>query len=41
MNKKILATLCWGLENNCTKNLSGKNTYHIVFLKGIFSGLAR
>ena len=35
----ILATLCWGLENNCTKNLSSKNTYHIVFLKGIFSGL--
>ena len=35
----LLATLCWGLENNCTKNLSGKNTYHIVFLKGIFSGL--
>ena len=34
----LLATLCWGLENNCTKNLSGKNTYHIVFLKGIFSG---
>lgn len=35
----LLATLCWGLENNCTKKLSSKNTYHIVFLKGIFSGL--
>ena len=35
----LLATLCWGLENNCTRNLSGKNTYHVVFLKGIFSGL--
>ena len=35
----LFATLCWGLENNCTKNLSHKNTYHIVFLKGIFSGL--
>ena len=35
----LFATLCWGLENNCTKNLSNKNTYHIVFLKGIFSGL--
>lgn len=35
----LLATLCWGLENNCTKNLSGKNTYQVVFLKGIFSGL--
>lgn len=35
----LLATLCWGIENNCTKNLSNKNTYHIVFLKGVFSGL--
>lgn len=35
----LAATLCWGLENNCTKNLSHKNTYHIVVLKGIFSGL--
>lgn len=35
----LLATLCWGLENNCTKNLSSKNTYHVVFLKGIFSGI--
>lgn len=35
----LLATCCWGLENNCTKNLSNKNTYQIVFLKGIFSGL--
>ncbi len=35
----LLATLCWGLENNCTRNLSSKNTYHVVFLKGIFSGL--
>jgi drug/metabolite transporter (DMT)-like permease len=35
----LLATLCWGLENNCTRNLSRKNTYHVVFLKGVFSGL--
>ena len=35
----LLATTCWGLENNCTRNLSSKNTYHVVFLKGIFSGL--
>ena len=35
----LIATLCWGVENNCTRNLSAKNTYHIVFLKGIFSGL--
>ena len=35
----LLATLCWGMENNCTRNLSSKNTYKVVFLKGIFSGL--
>ena len=35
----LLATLSWGLENNCTKKLSNKNTYKIVFIKGIFSGL--
>ena len=35
----ILATLCWGLENNCTRKISEKSTYEIVMLKGIFSGL--
>lgn len=35
----IAATLCWGLENNCTKNISDKDTYQIVTIKGIFSGL--
>jgi drug/metabolite transporter (DMT)-like permease len=35
----ILATLCWGFENNCTRNLSSKNTYSVVTIKGIFSGL--
>lgn len=35
----LLATFCWGMENNCTKKLANKNIYHIVFLKGIFSGL--
>lgn len=35
----LLATLCWGFENNCTRNLSSKNTYQIVFIKGLFSGL--
>ncbi len=35
----LLATLCWGMENNCTRKLATKNTYAIVFLKGIFSGL--
>ena len=33
------AALCWGLENNCTRSISDKNTYEIVMLKGIFSGL--
>lgn len=35
----LLATLCWGFENNCTRNISSKSTYEIVVLKGIFSGL--
>lgn len=35
----ILACICWGFENNCTRMLASKNTYEIVFLKGIFSGL--
>ena len=35
----ILATICWGMENNCTRNLATKNTFLIVFIKGIFSGL--
>ena len=34
----LLATTCWGFENNCTRNISSKNTYEIVVLKGIFSG---
>lgn len=35
----LLATISWGLENNCTKKISEKSTYQIVILKGIFSGL--
>ena len=34
----LAATVCWGLENNCTRMISSKNTYEIVILKGIFSG---
>lgn len=34
----LLATVCWGFENNCTRNISSKSTYEIVILKGIFSG---
>ena len=35
----IAATICWGLENNCTRSISSKDTYQIVVLKGVFSGL--
>ena len=35
----IMATVCWGLENNCTRELSSKSTYQIVMLKGLCSGL--
>lgn len=34
----LLATLCWGLENNCTRSISGKSTYEIVTLNGLCSG---
>ena len=33
------ATCCWGLENNCTRMLSGKSSVQITTIKGIFSGL--
>ena len=35
----LLAACCWGLENNCTRRLAAKNTYEIVTLKGLGSGL--
>ncbi len=35
----LLAMVCWGFENNCTRKISSKDTYEIVMLKGIFSGL--
>lgn len=34
----IGATVCWGLENNCTRKISEKSTYQIVTLKGFGSG---
>lgn len=34
----IGASVCWGLENNCTRMLAAKDTAEIVTLKGIFSG---
>ncbi len=33
------AACCWGLENNCTRMLSGKSAARITTIKGIFSGL--
>lgn len=35
----LIACVCWGIENNCTREISGKNIYEIVILKGLFSGL--
>lgn len=35
----LLAAVCWGFENNCTRKLSSKNTYEIVTVKGVCSGL--
>ena len=35
----LLACVCWGFENNCTKMLSSKDPMQIVIIKGIFSGL--
>ena len=34
----LLAAVCWGLENNCTRKISSKDPLQIVLLKGIFSG---
>ena len=34
----LISSVCWGLENNCTRKLSSKDPLEIVLLKGIFSG---
>lgn len=34
----LMATIFWGIENNCTRKLSSKDPMQIVMLKGIFSG---
>ena len=34
----LLATVCWGLENNCTRMISSRDTGEIVTIKGLFSG---
>ena len=35
----LFAYLFWGMENNCTKILSSKNSSEITIIKGIFSGI--
>lgn len=35
----LAAACCWGLENNCTRMLSGKSSVQITTVKGVFSGL--
>lgn len=36
----LLATICWGVENNCTRKISSKSSYQIVIIKGFGSGIA-
>ena len=33
------ACVCWGFENNCTRQISHKSSEEIVTIKGCFSGL--
>lgn len=35
----LLACVCWGFENNCTRKLSQKNPLQIVIIKGWCSGI--
>ena len=35
----LLACVCWGFENNCTRNLSFKNPLEVVVIKGFGSGI--
>lgn len=35
----LLACVCWGFENNCTRKLSSKNPAQIVIIKGLCSGV--
>lgn len=36
----LLACVCWGFENNCTRKISSKDPMQIVLIKGLFSGSA-
>lgn len=35
----LLSCVCWGFENNCTRNLSIKDPVQVVIIKGFGSGL--
>ena len=35
----LLAAVCWGLENNCTRKISEKSTHQIVTIKGLCCGM--
>jgi drug/metabolite transporter (DMT)-like permease len=35
----LIACICWGLENNCTRKLSVKDPLEIVVIKGFGSGI--
>lgn len=35
----LLACICWGFENNCTRKISERNPLQIVIIKGFFSGI--
>jgi drug/metabolite transporter (DMT)-like permease len=35
----IFACICWGIDNNFTRNISAKNPFSIVTVKGICAGL--
>lgn len=35
----LLACICWGLENNCTRMISDKDPIQIVVIKGFGSGI--
>lgn len=35
----LLATVCWGFENNCTRKIASKSTFEIVVIKGLCCGL--
>ncbi|MDO4618859.1 MAG: DMT family transporter [Clostridia bacterium] len=35
----LLACVCWGFENNCTRRISEKSPEEIVVIKGVFSGI--